>query len=595
MINEALKLHEIGLKVIPTGANKRPTVKWKQYQAEQTKEAVKAIFKGHKESMALITGNGIEVIDIDSKYFLEHHRIEVVFDLILSAVGEEKFKQLVITQTVSGGFHVIYKTDVSEGNQKLASRYTIEEERKSDHDKVRVLLETRGEGGYILIPPSEGYTYDSKIELDRITFLSDHQRNALISACKSFDELDETYTQNKAAIPLQITGSGKTTIEAFNDSHTPDEFLEAAGWQRANRVGKNIMYVRPGKKISEGAGAGYSESLKLVRIFTTSTQFENEKSYNAFQVYALLNHGGDYSAACKELYHAGFGDRMSKTNESHRDKVSQITSLDVNVSDLASDTKKMEQIYKQQRVDVTVKPDRKPNSLFLYCEETQTYRGLGGDGDLVNFFGMEKTRKSAVAACAASCFLVDSETEHKSLNFKADFSGRDLLHFDTEQSEYYHHNLSCEMLHQQQLSTFSHPKNFYSFSIMPYSKIDRLNFIRYTINKHKNIGCVFVDGVVDLCRNYNDLEESSDLVTFFMNMASSRKFLLLDVLHNAKSTGAARGHLGTELVNKATCNINIIKEEDSQASTLKIKNMRGKQPKGFDFWHNPEGHIEIFE
>ena len=62
MINEALKLHEIGLKVIPTGANKRPTVKWKQYQAEQTKEAVKAIFKGHKESMALITGIPKEIL-----------------------------------------------------------------------------------------------------------------------------------------------------------------------------------------------------------------------------------------------------------------------------------------------------------------------------------------------------------------------------------------------------------------------------------------------------------------------------------------------------------------------------------------------------
>ena len=70
-------------------------------------------------------------------------------------------------------------------------------------------------------------------------------------------------------------------------------------------------------------------------------------------------------------------------------------------------------------------------------------------------------------------------------------------------------------------------------------------------------------------------------------------FLLLDVLHNARSTGDARGHLGTELLNKATCNINITKEEDSNASTLKIKNMRGREPKGFDFWHNSEGNIEI--
>lgn len=593
MIKEALRIHALGLIVIPTGINKRPTCKWKQYQNKQLKSDILEIFSESTESMALVTGNGIEVIDIDSKYFLEHHREEMVFDLILAAVGEETYKQLVINRTVSGGYHVIYKTNVSEGNQKLASRYTIDEERKNDHDKIRVLLETRGEGGYILIPPSKGYTYDSNIQLDRIPTLTDYQRNSLIAACRSFDELDETYTQSKATIPVKVTGSGKSTIEAFNESHTPLELMEAAGWQRGYNGGGNLHLVRPGKTIREGIGAGYSEKLNLVRIFTSSTQFEPDKTYNAFQVYAVLNHGGNYSEACKELYHAGFGERMGKVTESHRDKVSQLVSSDPNVSGLASNTDLMEQIYNKQRLDITVKPNRKPNTLFLYCEETQAYRGLGGDGDLVNVFGREKTRKSAVAACAASCFLVDSQTEHKSLNFMADFNGRDLLHFDTEQSEYYHHNLASQMLHQQGLNTITHPKNFFSFSIMPYTKLDRLNFIRYTIEKHKNIGCVFVDGIVDLCRNYNDLEESSDLVTFFMNMASSRKFLLLDVLHNARSTGDARGHLGTELLNKATCNINITKEEDSNASTLKIKNMRGQEPKGFDFWHNSQGNIEI--
>lgn len=594
MLEEALKLHRYGLKVIPTDSDKRPMCKWKSYQEKQSIEDIKKIFAQPCEGIALLTGCGIEVIDIDTKYFLDDvHDVTKIFDALFDAVGEETYSRLILTHTKSGGYHVVYRTAVSEGNQKLASRYTIDSEKKNEHDKIRVLLETRGENGYIIIPPTKGYKYDSKIlQFDNIPTITDEERNAIIATCRSFDEIQETFKQTKAPIPVQVSGTGKTTIDAFNDSHTPVEFLEAEGWQFKYQRGDNLHYVRPGKTLREGIGAGYSESLQLVRIFTSSTQFECNKTYNAFQTYAVLNHGGDYSAACKQLYHDGYGDRMSKQEESHRDKVSQLTSSDKNVSEKASNDALMESIYKK-RLDITVQPNQKPNTLFMLCQEKQKYIGLGGDGDLVNFFGREKTRKSAAAACAASCFLKGGSSE--SLLFKADFDGRNLIHFDTEQSEYYHHKLCKQMMFQAGLTTDVHPSNFFSFHVMPYTKIDRLNFMRYSIDKTPNIGCVFIDGIVDLCRNYNDLEESSDLVTFIMNMAAKRNFLVLDVLHNARSTGSARGHLGTELLNKAQCNINITKEEDSRHSTLKIQSIRGDSaPKDFDFWHNDMGDLEIF-
>ena len=595
MIKEALKLHNLGLKIIPTDLEKRPLCKWKTFQSVQTIDDVNNIFKNKCDGIALLTGKGIEVIDIDCKYFLEDvHDVNKIFDEIFDAIGEETYSKLLITHTKSKGFHVIYKTTVSEGNQKLASRYTIDSEKKNEHDKVRVLLETRGENGYILIPPTKGYSFDSKIiQFEDIPTITDHERNSIIAVCRSFDEIQETYKQTKASVPVDVTGSGKTTIEAFNESHSPIEFMEQAGWEFKYQHGSNAHYVRPGKTLREGIGAGYSEALQLVRIFTSSTQFECNKTYNAFQTYAILNHAGDYSAACKELYHSGYGDRLSKTTDSHSDKVSQLTSSNKNVSEKASNNKLMADIY-QKKLNVAKKPTQKPNTLFMWCTERREYIGLGGDGDLINFFGREKTRKSAAAACATSCFIQDGK--HESLLFKAEFDGRNILHFDTEQSEYYHHKLASQMMFQQGLSTAHHPENFLSFHIMPYTKLDRLNFIRYSIDKTPNIGVVFVDGIVDLCRNYNDLEESSDLVTFFMNMASSKNFLLMDVLHNARSTGSARGHLGTELLNKAQCNINVTKEDGNRHSTLKIQSIRGdSEPKDFDFWHNEKGDLELFD
>ena len=593
MIQTALKYHKLGLKVIPTDLEKRPLCKWSQYRDAQTEEDIKNLFSESTKGIALITGNGIEAIDIDSKYFLPGiHEVSHVMDAIFDAVGEATYKKLTINITKSGGLHVVYITEVSEGNQKLASRYTLDSEKKNEHDNTRVLLETRGEGGYIIAPPTDGYSFDSsKYTFENLVKLSNQQRNALIAACRSFDEIEESYKQVKASLPIDVSGSGKSTIEAFNEAHTPLEFLEYEGWQPKYERGGNIHLVRPGKTLREGIGAGYNEKLGLVRIFTSSTQFEPNKSYNAFQVYSILNHGGDYSAACKELYHSGYGERLKK--KSHKQKASEILDTDKTITPNGDNLDLMKSIY-DNRIDVRVKPKQKANILSMWCEEKERYIGLGGRGDLINVFGGAKSRKSALASCMASTFLLGGRGE--SMLFKSEFQNENLLHFDTEQSKYYHHKLTEHMMYQAGFSQpyDNHPVNFYSFNIMPYTKIDRLNFIKYSINRTDNIGCVFIDGIVDLCRNYNDLEESSDLVTFFMNAASQRGFIIIDVLHHARSTGKARGHLGTELINKASCNIDVSKEKDSLYSNLQITDIRGDSaPKGYEFYHNEFGVLEI--
>ena len=95
MINEALKLSSLGLKVIPTDSQKRPLCKWKAYQDSQTTEDVKKLFSQNVEGMALLTGQGIEVIDVDCKYFLKDtHKVEHIFDVFLMILSYSYISQL---------------------------------------------------------------------------------------------------------------------------------------------------------------------------------------------------------------------------------------------------------------------------------------------------------------------------------------------------------------------------------------------------------------------------------------------------------------------------------------------------------------------
>jgi len=49
----------------------------------------------------------------------------------------------------------------------------------------------------------------------------------------------------------------------------------------------------------------------LLYVFTSSTTFNADESYDRFAAYAVLNHGGDYRAAARELAHKGYGKAAS--------------------------------------------------------------------------------------------------------------------------------------------------------------------------------------------------------------------------------------------------------------------------------------------
>ncbi|OED34262.1 hypothetical protein AB832_07855 [Flavobacteriaceae bacterium (ex Bugula neritina AB1)] len=598
ILEEARRLNKAGFSVIPVfepshERGKTPACsEWRQYESNQTEQDIERLF-GKAKGIALICCNGLEVLDIDLKYSLNENLLTELLDSIYNEVGESVFNSLVLAQTTSGGYHLCYRTSIIEGNQKLASRQTLESEKKHEKDDRRVLLETRANGGYIVLSPTDGYTYDNPSKtITDVPTLSDCDRNAIIQAARDFDEIGEVHQRKAVKIDKEIKTGSKSVIQAFNESHTPLDFILNEGWQYKNTVGKNERYVRPGKSLREGHGATYNEDLERFYVFTSSSVFEPDQSYDSFATYAALYHNSDFSLAAKDLYHKGYGDRVSKTRETHQEKLDIIASDNDTHKKQIQDVSKMEAIFKK-RLDLSVKPKEEPSNLFVWDNYKKDYTGIAGYGDMITFLGGSKSRKTAISSMACATGLIGGSDEV--LMFKGDLQGKNIIHLETEQGNTDHYNTVREMHWQAQLPTNKNSTNFYSFSLTEESLEDKVAFFEYVINKVGNVGYLWLDGIVDLCEDFNDLKESKKLVGYVRQKAAKEGFILCNVLHNAKSTGLARGHLGSFLEEKSKALINCTRDKELGYTTMEFTHTRGfTPPPNMTVEHDANGHLQWY-
>lgn len=206
-------------------------------------------------------------------------------------------------------------------------------------------------------------------------------------------------------------------------------------------------------------------------------------------------------------------------------------------------------------------------------------------GNITTFIGKAKSRKSflisiAIAVAIAKDFVFDLFTSHLP-NDK-----RFILLFDTEQSKY-HVQLAlfriCTMI------GITEPDNVKVYGLRKYLPEQRMQIIEYAIYNTPNIGIVFIDGAKDLMYDSNDINESTKTVSNFMKWSDELNISVVTVLHQNKGDNNARGHLGTELMNKSETVISVTKSEsDKNISIVEPVACRNKdfEPFGFEIDSN---------
>jgi hypothetical protein len=308
MIKAANYYTKQGFSVIPIGENKRAVFPWTEFQSKIMDDAtIKAQFNNERcKNIAIIGGGvsgGLEIIDVDLKYDVSGN----LWDRLKDALTD-LMPLLYVVRTKSGGYHLYYRCELVEGNQKLAMRHATKEELiDTPHAKEIVLIETRGEGGYVLAPPSEGYTKERDFVINTITL---EQRDSILSICRSFNEVVK---EVRSQVVADSEAYATTPWDDYNSKCDVVKLLESNGWTWIETRGERDFLKRPGKTDSH-ISADYHRGLGLFKVFSTSTQFETGRGYKPFAIYATLEHNGNFSEAAKQLIKDGYGEGRNKVS-----------------------------------------------------------------------------------------------------------------------------------------------------------------------------------------------------------------------------------------------------------------------------------------
>jgi len=306
VIEQARQLTKSGFSVIPikSDGSKAPAVLWKPYQQRIAKpEELKQWFRngyGIGIVAGKVSGN-LEVIDFDDPAAFEPWK-----RLVGELGGTELVKMLVIVETPRGGFHVYYRcADGVERNQKLAQR-------KGSDGKLKVLIETRGEGGYVVAPGSPKKCHLLKKSykllegnLTEISTITSEERELLLSAARALNE----HIESKRIISGNSDASGNRPGDDFNTRAQWAEILEPHGWQKVRETGEVTHWRRPDKNQGISATTNIGGSNLLYVFSTNGDPFEAQTVYSPFAAYTLLNHNRDFSAAAADLANKGYGEK----------------------------------------------------------------------------------------------------------------------------------------------------------------------------------------------------------------------------------------------------------------------------------------------
>ena len=297
----------LGWHVFPVQPNKRPPAgfKWAD-QATTDLDTIRDWWTGPYSSygVAIVTGHksGIWVLDVDVADGKTGPQT-------MRAIRDENggsLPETVTLQTQSGGIHYYYRWS--------SDRPVTNGAYSNIKAKYGEGVDVRGEGGYVVAPPTRGDTGQylftrSPWDIDPAD-APDWMYSILLDPIEPTNGIGPV---NGVRLNLPTgTAPDSTAIDDYVATVSIRDLLLDSGWVEHHRTGEDIYWTRPGKPRRDGHSAVQHGNETLV-VFTTQLPAELARmggkptvdgsgvTFNRFDLVAALEHNGDRSAAAKAI------------------------------------------------------------------------------------------------------------------------------------------------------------------------------------------------------------------------------------------------------------------------------------------------------
>lgn len=322
-----------GLSVVPlqTDGSKSPVGSWKPYQSRFASDhEISQWFDGeHPCGIGVVAGavsGNLVVIDFD-------HEAELYFEKVWEETTQrlpDVHSQLVVIATPRPGRQVWFRQTSQPGPNTVLAYGA-----RDTNDSHPILIETRGEGGYVVAPGSPPEVHSTGIayqklhgEFESLEPISDEQSTILLDICRSYSQ----YTPPARETSCEPYEGEPRPGDIYNSKVDLWDMLSKHGWQLHHDAPDGRYVTRPGKSVHDG----YSASLghvcgdngqPLLRVFSSAAApFEANTSYDAFGVYALLEHNGDFGMAASAVRQMFTTDVATAQQTFHQQESLQIRS-----------------------------------------------------------------------------------------------------------------------------------------------------------------------------------------------------------------------------------------------------------------------------
>ncbi len=239
-------------------------------------------------------------------------------------------------------------------------------------------------------------------------------------------------------------------------------------------------------------------------------------------------------------------------------------------------------IEEKARIDITVDIAEPESALKI---------GSALWGTLGNFsviMGKAKSKKTFLVTAAAAAAIGNKTTLDNIIGALP--NGKNIVYyFDTEQSKYHVLKLA-----RRAVTLAGHSfdtDKFRVYALRAFNTQERFEFINKKLTEDADgVGLVIIDGVRDLLRDINSPDEATVISDALLRWTENKDLHIVTILHANKTDGNLRGHIGTELLNKAEAIIKVeADDKNKNISIVSCERSRNKDFEEFAFQINMHG------